>query len=78
MSTLSDLNSLCIALLSPTILDPHTPLFALVDSGLTHCFIDNKLVQLVNSNIYSVPPIELRLIDGTSNSIITQALDLPI
>ena len=29
-------------------------------------------------DLYSVPPIELKLIDGTSNSIITQAVKLPI
>jgi len=33
-------------------------------------------VQLNSITTYSVPPIELKLIDGTSNSIITQAIDL--
>ena len=56
------------------------PLLALVDSGSTHCFIDNKIVAQYNSDFdpYSVLPIELKLIDGTSNSIITQAVKLPI
>ena len=35
-------------------------------------------MQVHSLTTYSVSPIELRLIDGTSNSIITQALDLPI
>src|SRR6201996_6108097 len=76
VSALSDPNSLRISLSCSNFYD--TPLLALVDSGSTHCFIDNKLVQLRNSDLYSVPPIDLKLIDGTSNSIITQALDLPI
>ena len=45
-----------------------------------HCFIDNKLVQqyIPDFEPYSVPPLELKLIDGSSNSIITQAIKLPI
>ena len=80
MSTLSDLNSLWLSLTSYKISDSKIPLLALVDSGSTHCFIDNKIVAQYNSdfNLYSVLPIELKLIDGTSNSIITQAVKLPI
>ena len=75
MSALSNPNSLRILLTSPTI---NSSNLTLVDSGSTHCFIDNHFVQLRTLTTYSVPPIKLRLIDGTSNSIITQAIDLPI
>jgi hypothetical protein len=74
-SALSDPNSLRISLTSPTFC---TSNLALVDSGSSHCFVDNQFVQLNSLTTISVPPIKLRLIDGTSNSIITQALDLPI
>ena len=40
---------------------------ALVDSSSTH-----KLIT------YSIPPIQLKLINGTSNHIITQAINIPI
>ena len=51
---------------------------ALVDSGSTHCFIDSKYALEKPFTIYSVPPIVLRLFDGTSNFVITQAIDLSI
>ncbi|KAG6327777.1 hypothetical protein ID866_11310, partial [Astraeus odoratus] len=36
-------------------------------------FIDNYAIST-----YSIPPIQLQLIDGTSNFMITQAADLSI
>ena len=77
-SALSDPNSFRLSLSSDKLSDSTIPLIALVDSGSTHCFIDNKLVQNYVSDSYPVPPIELKLIDGTSNSIITRAVNLPI
>ena len=53
-------------------------LHALVDSGSTHCFIDSKYALKKSFTIYSVPPIILRLFDGTLNFVITQAIDLSI
>ncbi|KAG6327562.1 hypothetical protein ID866_11527, partial [Astraeus odoratus] len=75
-STLSDPNSLMprIFLLSHEILD----LCALVDSGSTHCFVDQSFINNYAISAYSVPPIQLQLIDGTSNFVITQAADLSI
>ena len=79
-STLSDPNSSQLLLTSYKIPDSKIPLLALVDSGSTHCFIDNKIVAkyISDFDLYSILPIELKLIDGTSNSIITQAVKLPI
>ncbi|KAG6330581.1 hypothetical protein ID866_8510 [Astraeus odoratus] len=51
---------------------------ALVDSGSTHCFVDKSFAYTNNFSIYSVPPIQLWLFDGTSNFVITQAAELPI
>jgi len=58
---------------------PHIPAFsALVDSGLSHCFIDSHFVTKHNIPTYSVSPLQLHLFDGTSNSVIMQGVDLPI
>ena len=51
---------------------------ALVDSGSTHCFVDPRFIATHNLITYSVPPIQLKLIDGTSNHLITQAIDIPL
>jgi hypothetical protein len=57
----------------------HVPLFsALIDSGSSHCFIDTLFISKYEIPTYSVPPIHLRLFDGTSNAVIIQATDLPI
>jgi hypothetical protein len=51
---------------------------ALVDSGSTHCFVDPRFIATHNLITYSVPPIRLKLFDGTSNQTITQAIDIPL
>jgi len=51
---------------------------ALVDSRSTHCFVDIQFVHKNNITTYSVPLITLRLFDGTSNLIITQAVDISV
>ena len=43
-----------------------------------HCFIDIKYALEQSFPIYSVSPITLWLFDGTSNFVITQAIDLSI
>ena len=40
--------------------------------------MDTKFVNFHNLPVYSISPIELKLFDGTSNSIITQLLELPV
>ncbi|KIO06268.1 hypothetical protein M404DRAFT_139070, partial [Pisolithus tinctorius Marx 270] len=50
----------------------------LVDSGSTHCFIDNQFANQHSFTPYSVSPIRLRLFDGTSTFTITQAVDVNI
>jgi len=51
---------------------------ALVDSGSTHCFVDLQFALKNNFTSYSVSPIQLRLFNGTSNFVITQAIDLSV
>ena len=54
------------------------PFPALVDSGSTHCFVDQSFVNIYAISTYSVPPITLRLFDGTTTTIITCTTDLSI
>ncbi|KAG6329490.1 hypothetical protein ID866_9600 [Astraeus odoratus] len=76
MSTLSNPNSL---MLSVSILPYNLSNFpALVDSGLTHCFVDKTIAYKNNISVYSILPIQLWLFDSTSNFVITQAAELPI
>ena len=74
------------ALFNPNSLTPYVSLLsldipkicALVDSGSTHCFVDLQFMHKNNLTSYSVSPIQLRLFDGTSNYVITQAIDLSV
>jgi len=50
----------------------------LVDSGCTHCFVDTQYALGHSLSTYSVPPIVLRLFAGTSNFVITQAVNLSV
>ena len=78
LSTLSDPNSLCVSLTSPLISNSSLCISALIDSGSTHCFVDTSFVQYYKLPAYPVDPIKLKLFDGTSNSIITQSVALPV
>ncbi len=57
---------------------PNMILKSLVDSGSSDSFIDSTFVQTEHLPTYGILPIKLCLIDGTSNSTITQALDLQL
>ena len=68
-------NALFLPVTTPTI----TTIFkALVDSGSTHCFVDPRFIANNKLITYAVPPIPLKLIDGTINNIITEAIELQI
>jgi len=74
------------ALYDPNSLMPHVSLLSLdlpkihtlVDSGSTHCFVDIKFAHKNKFTTYSVTPIVLRLFDGSSNFVITEAVDLSV
>jgi len=51
---------------------------ALVDSGSSHCFVDPRLIDTHRLTTYDVPPIRLRLMDGTCNNTITKAINIPL
>ena len=75
-SALSDPNSLRPLVTTSKYDIPPFP--ALVDSGSTHCFVDQSFVNIHAISTYSVPPITLHLFDGTTTTIITRATDLSI
>ena len=55
------------------------PISALVDSGSSHCFIDLKYVNKHSLETYAIPPLELcLLLDGSSNTFVTEAIKLKI
>src|SRR5882672_10620276 len=51
---------------------------SLMDSISSESFIDSVFFQTQHLPTYGIPPIKLQLIDGTSKSVISQALDLQI
>ena len=82
MSTLSDLNSLCIPLVSSLVcaldhLQP-IPIQMLVDSGSTYCFLDSAFARGHYLPTTPTPPVELHLFDGTLNNIISKVVSLPV
>ena len=50
----------------------------LVDLGSTHCFVDPSFANMNSLSRYSVSLIVLRLFDGTTTTVITEATNLPI
>lgn len=50
----------------------------MVDSGSTHCFVNKKIIDRYSLPTTSIPPIPLYLIDGSSNSFITQQIVLNV
>ena len=76
VSTLSDPNAL-IPLVSILPYNSEN-IRALVDSGSTHCFVDLQFVHQNKLTTHTISLVTLRLFDGSSNFIITQAVDLSI
>jgi len=77
VSALSDPNSLMpsVSIMSPVAIPPVS---TLVDSGSSHCFIDSKFVNKHSLETYAITPLELRLLDGSTNTFITKAIKLDI
>ena len=55
-----------------------TKFCTLIDSSSSDCFVDTLLVNNYGLQTLSVPLLQLRLFDGTTNSTVTQAIDLPV
>ena len=73
-STLSDPNALIplVSILPYKLENIHT----LVDSGSTRCFVDFQFTHQNKFTTHTISPVTLRLFDGSSNFIITQAVDV--
>ena len=54
------------------------PLWALVNSRSTQCFVDSKFVDTYYLKTSATPPVVLCLFDGSSNNIISEIANLPI
>ena len=74
-SALSDPDSLYVDLTIPSF---SLSLRTLLDSGSSHCFMDKQFIANHNIPTIMVPPIGLHLFDGTCNSVISQAVEIPI
>ncbi|KIJ51646.1 hypothetical protein M422DRAFT_89457, partial [Sphaerobolus stellatus SS14] len=74
-SALSNSNSLTIMRTFESI---PAPVYTLVDSGSSHCFVESKFVKAHFIPTYSIDPLPLSLFDGSINSVITEATDLEI
>ena len=57
---------------------PTTDICTLIDSGSTHCFLNSTTILKHQLHTYKINPIPLRLFDGTTNSVICSAVDLPL
>jgi Reverse transcriptase (RNA-dependent DNA polymerase)/Retroviral aspartyl protease len=75
-SALSLSMSLVISLSTPSV--PDITFKSLVDSGSTHYFLESPFVRKYVLNIRPIDPIPLRLFDGSTNSFITEAIELPL
>jgi len=82
MSALSNPNSLCLSLFSLLVCTPdyiqYIPIWSLVDSSLTYCFIDSAFAHKHTLSTFPTLSVELYLFDGSSNNIITKVVMLPI
>ncbi len=82
VSPLSDNFSPLVSPLSdtPTPTNKSIPIYenirTLMDSRSSDCFIDAKFMSNHQLATYSVTPLQLRLFNGSTNSVITQAIDL--
>ena len=78
-STLFNLNSLIVYLSSDSIPNSSNNLFkCLIDSGSTHSFIESAYVHSHSIPTHSIPPIPLKLFDGSTNLVITESVEIPI
>ena len=59
-------------------LPKQTTIVTLLDCGSSDCFLETRFVQKYSLKTYDITPILLRLFDGSTNTSITQAIDLPI
>jgi len=82
MFAFSDPNSLCILLVSPLVCTPEhiqpIPIWMLVDSRSTYCFLDFAFTHGHSLPTTPTLPVELCLFDRISNNIISEVVLLPV
>src|SRR6266446_5748876 len=78
-TTLLSPNSFFLSLTSPSARNPLRPFCALLDSGLSHNFV-NESFAIYNklSPLYLLTLIPLRMFDGSSTSTIKKKVQMPI
>src|SRR3979490_2038851 len=65
-------NSLIVFLASESVPNSSdNPFECLIDSGSTHCFIESAYVRSHKIPTRSIPPIPLKLFDGSMNSVLS-------
>ena len=74
-AALSDPDSLYINVNTPSL---SILIRTLIDSVSSHCFLDSTFAKTHSIPTFAVPLIRLHLFDGTYNSIITEAAEIPI
>jgi transposase InsO family protein len=57
---------------------PGLSIRTLLDSGSSHCFVDRQFALRHGLVRAPIPPVTLRLFDGTSNSMITESVNLDL
>lgn len=77
-STLSNLNSLYIFLIFPSVSNSFLEFLVLVDSGSTYCFINNQFAYKHSLLIFPIYLIKLKLFDGLSNFYISEVISITI
>ena len=55
---------------------PNVLITVLVDSGSTHCFIESAFIRKHKIPTRQIPPIPLRLFDGSINATISESVEL--
>ena len=75
-AALSDPNSFICKVNSYPLIQTSFP--GLLDCGSSDCFIDPKFAFKHKLQVRSIPPMQLKLLDGSRGASITQAIDLPI
>jgi hypothetical protein len=75
-SALSSPHSLILTLTSDLV--PSTQIQTLVDSSSTHCFLNSVFTSVHKLRTTPIPPMPLRLFDGSTNSVINSTVNLTI
>ena len=74
-SSISDSSSFILNLFCS---ETSSPMRTLVDCGSSHNFVDPEFINALGIPTSPIPPLQLRLFDGSSNQIISRAITLSL